>query len=62
MIYAILTEESVGRAFMAGVIPGLLLTALFILAIWIFVTGNAEKAPSEAEAYPMSERWAAMAR
>ena len=28
VIYAILTEESIGRLFMAGVLPGLLMTAL----------------------------------
>ena len=35
VIYAILTEESIGRLFLAGVLPGLLLTALFMLAIAI---------------------------
>jgi tripartite ATP-independent transporter DctM subunit len=35
VIYAILTEESIGRLFMAGVLPGLLLTGLFIAAVWI---------------------------
>jgi tripartite ATP-independent transporter DctM subunit len=33
VIYAILTEESIGRLFMAGILPGLLLTALFLVAI-----------------------------
>jgi tripartite ATP-independent transporter DctM subunit len=35
VMYAILTEESIGRLFMAGVLPGLLLTGLFIATIWI---------------------------
>ena len=35
VIYAILTEESIGRLFLAGVLPGLLLTALFMAAIAI---------------------------
>lgn len=35
VIYAILTEESIGRLFMAGIFPGLLLTGLFIAAVWI---------------------------
>ncbi len=30
VVYALLTDESIGRLFMAGVLPGLLLTALFI--------------------------------
>ena len=37
VIYAILTEESIGRLFMAGVLPGILLSALFIATIWIGV-------------------------
>ena len=35
VIYAILTEESIGRLFLAGVLPGLLLTFLFMLSIGI---------------------------
>jgi len=33
VIYAVLTEESIGRLFMAGVLPGLLLTSMFLVAI-----------------------------
>jgi tripartite ATP-independent transporter DctM subunit len=33
VIYAILTEQSIGRLFMAGVLPGLLLLTLFIITI-----------------------------
>ncbi len=35
VLYAILTEESIGRLFMAGVMPGLLLTALFMVVVWL---------------------------
>ena len=35
VIYAILTEESIGQLFLAGVLPGILLTALFIATIAI---------------------------
>ncbi len=35
VLYAILTEESIGRLFMAGVLPGLMLTALFVLTIYV---------------------------
>jgi len=35
VIYAILTEESIGRLFMAGVLPGILLTSLFMLTIYL---------------------------
>jgi tripartite ATP-independent transporter DctM subunit len=33
VIYAILTEQSIGRLFIAGILPGLLLTTLFLAAI-----------------------------
>jgi tripartite ATP-independent transporter DctM subunit len=35
VIYAILTEQSIGRLFMAGVLPGLLLLTLFVLTVFI---------------------------
>lgn len=35
IIYGILTEESIGRLFMAGFLPGILLAGLFIMAIYI---------------------------
>jgi tripartite ATP-independent transporter DctM subunit len=62
VIYAILTEESIGRLFMAGVVPGILLTLLFILAIWIVVTRSPHKAPSSTERAPMGERLKATLR
>ncbi len=35
VIYAILTEQSIGRLFLAGVLPGLMLLGLFILAVTV---------------------------
>ncbi len=62
VVYAILTEESIGRLFIAGVLPGLLLTALFILAIWIVVTITPSKAPQSLTAEPMAKRWRSLRR
>ncbi|MCY3880365.1 MAG: TRAP transporter large permease [Rhodobacteraceae bacterium] len=62
VIYAILTEESVGRLFIAGVLPGLLLTLLFIVTIWIVVTLNPEKAPRTGQAMPLDHRLKSLAR
>lgn len=56
VVYAILTEESIGRLFMAGVLPGILLTLAFIVAIWIVVTLKPEKAPSSAQKEPVATR------
>jgi tripartite ATP-independent transporter DctM subunit len=35
IVYALLTEQSIGKLFLAGFLPGLLLTALFILTIML---------------------------
>lgn len=45
IIYAVLTEQSVGRLFMAGVIPGIVLTLLFIGAIYLVVSRNPDAGP-----------------
>lgn len=45
VIYAILTEQSIGQLFIAGVLPGLLLIGLFILAIVIVTTFQPELGP-----------------
>ena len=45
IIYAVLTEQSIGRLFMAGVIPGIVLTLLFIGAIYITVLRKPESGP-----------------
>ncbi|WP_445682788.1 TRAP transporter large permease [Radicibacter daui] len=55
VIYAILTEESIGRLFMAGILPGLLMMALFILTIGIVTTLNPSIGP-RGEAMPFSRR------
>jgi len=47
VIYAILTEESIGRLFLAGILPGLLLTALFMVAIYIQCRIKPELGPPE---------------
>ena len=45
IIYAVLTEQSIGRLFMAGVFPGVILSLLFIFAIYITVLRNPEAGP-----------------
>ena len=62
VFYAILTEESIGRLFMAGVLPGLLLTLCFIGAIWIVVWRNPDAAPGHARALPLRARLRATGR
>lgn len=45
LIYGILTETSIGDLFIAGIIPGLLLTLLFMLTIMIITRVNKNAAP-----------------
>ena len=46
IIYAVLTDQSIGRLFMAGVIPGIILTLLFIGTIWLVVRFRPEAGPA----------------
>jgi tripartite ATP-independent transporter DctM subunit len=46
VIYAILTEQSIGRLFLAGVLPGILLLMLFILMITIICWFRPEFGPA----------------
>ncbi len=45
IIYAVLTEQSIGRLFMAGIFPGIILTLLFIGAIMFVVKRKPEAGP-----------------
>ncbi len=45
VIYAILTEQSIGRLFLAGVLPGLLLLAAFVLTITLLCWRRPELGP-----------------
>jgi len=48
IIYAVLTEVSIGKLFLSGVIPGILLTLLFMIAIGIMTRRNPELGPAAA--------------
>jgi len=45
IIYGILTEQSIGQLFVAGIFPALLVTILFIIAIYIRCRINPEQGP-----------------
>jgi tripartite ATP-independent transporter DctM subunit len=61
VIYAILTEESIGRLFMAGILPGLLMTALFIATVFIVTSFDTAAGP-RGEAMALRERVTLLAR
>lgn len=52
VIYGIATEQSITRLFLAGVIPGIMLTLLYILAVWLTAFRNPAMAPPSTEPKP----------
>ena len=46
IIYGILSEQSIGKLFIAGVVPGLILATLFIGAVWIWARFHPTSAPA----------------
>ena len=45
LIYGVLTDQDIGRLFIAGIGPGILLGALFLLSIWWTVRRDPTKGP-----------------
>lgn len=45
IIYGILTQESIGKLFIAGILPGILLSALFMLTLFLQAWRNPAVAP-----------------
>lgn len=46
IFYAIVTEESIGKLFLAGIMPGILLTLIFMVIIYLRVLKNPALAPA----------------
>ncbi|MFH0782152.1 MAG: TRAP transporter large permease [Pseudomonadota bacterium] len=52
LIYGILTEQSIGKLFMAGMIPGVLQAVVYIATIWLIVRRNPALGPPGPQANP----------
>jgi len=61
IVYALLTEQSVGKLFLAGFLPGILLAALFIITILIMTTWHPQYGP-RGPRHSLRERMVALAR
>lgn len=61
IVYASITAESVAKLFIAGIIPGLLLMALYMGSTWVVVALDPTKAPP-GPSFPWKERMAAVAK
>lgn len=55
IVYGILTEQSIGKLFVAGIIPALVVTALFIATIMIWCAVAPEQGPA-GESFPWKVR------
>lgn len=55
IVYGVLTEQSIGKLFIAGIVPGLMVAALFMLTIWLLCRFNPALAPP-AQAVSWRER------
>jgi C4-dicarboxylate transporter DctM subunit len=58
IVYGAMTDTSIGRLFMAGVVPGLILTALFMLLIFAAAVLRPDTAGTEEDASTWRERFA----
>ena len=58
-VYAILTQQDIGKLFMAGIIPGLLAMAMYVLTIFIIVNVKPDWLP-RGPATSWSERFAGL--
>jgi tripartite ATP-independent transporter DctM subunit len=61
VIYGIMTQTSIGKLLIAGVIPGIIVGAFLTLAILIWVTVSPSHAP-ETYVVTASERWVSLGR
>lgn len=59
IVYAILTEQSIGKLFIAGVVPGLLIAFLFCAAVFILCKRNPQLGPP-GPAFTMGQKVASL--
>jgi C4-dicarboxylate transporter, DctM subunit len=60
IVYGIMTEQSVGKLFLAGVMPGILMTILFIVTVFIW-TWNRPDLAMPGERFTLREKIASLA-
>lgn len=56
IVYGVATEQSIARLFVAGILPGLLLVALFVGYVVVWSLINRETIPRQAETLPLGEK------
>jgi len=56
IVYGVAIEESIARLFVAGVLPGIMMTVLFMGYVMVWAMANREKMPVADEALPFLEK------
>ncbi|QPC88220.1 TRAP transporter large permease subunit [Mesorhizobium sp. NBSH29] len=56
IVYGAAVEESIARLFVAGIIPGLMLAALFMGYVMVWAALNPDKMPAREERVPLREK------
>jgi tripartite ATP-independent transporter DctM subunit len=59
IVFGIITDQSIGRLFLAGIFPGLIIAFFFIVIIYAWASIYPEVAP-RSKKFPWSERWRAL--
>ncbi len=63
ILYGIATESSIGRLFLSGVVPGIMLVAMFAAYAWIVSLRNADAvAQARSESYTLKEKMVGLVR
>lgn len=60
VVYGILTEQSIGKLMIAGIIPGIITAIGYCIMVSVMVRLNPSLAPADRPKAPRRERWAAL--
>jgi len=60
IVYGILTEQSIGKLFVAGIVPAVFITILFAMAVWVYCYFAPAQGPACA-AFSWRDRFASLA-
>ena len=59
IVYGILTEQSIGELFVAGIIPAIFITVCFAVAVWVYCRIHPEQGPA-CSAFTWRERFSSL--
>jgi len=62
VIYGVITEESIGRLLIAGIVPGIITVILYMVSIWVRCKWNPKLAPAPTVKYAAGEKFRSVFR